>query len=45
LAQRKDELQRLCVRTGWQYGLHNTEKSPQSGLLWLYQAISGGARL
>ena len=45
LAQRKDELQRLCTRTGWQYGLHNTEKSPQSGLLWLYQAISGGARL
>jgi uncharacterized protein (DUF58 family) len=45
LAQRKTDLQRLCARTGWQYGLHHTEKSAQSGLLWLYQAISGGARL
>jgi uncharacterized protein (DUF58 family) len=45
LAERKADLQRLCVRTGWQYGLHHTEKSAQSGLLWLYQAISGGARL
>jgi uncharacterized protein (DUF58 family) len=45
LAARKAALQRLCARTGWQYGLHHTEQSAQSGLLWLYQAMSGGVRL
>ncbi len=45
LAERKADLQRLCERTGWQYGLHHTEKSAQSGLLWLYQAMNGGARV
>ncbi|MEP1591159.1 DUF58 domain-containing protein [Sulfitobacter sp.] len=39
LAARKDELQQLCVRTGWRYGLHHTEASAQSALLWLYGAL------
>jgi uncharacterized protein (DUF58 family) len=39
LAARKDELQQLCVRTGWRYGLHHTNASAQSALLWLYGAL------
>lgn len=39
LAERKAELQRLCTLTGWQYGLHHTENSAQSALLWLYAAL------
>ncbi len=41
LAARKDELQALCIATGWQYGLHRTAESAQSALLWLYNAIDG----
>ncbi|MDF3415263.1 DUF58 domain-containing protein [Sulfitobacter sp. M57] len=43
LAQRKAELQRLCALTGWQYGLHHTTTSVQSGLLWLYAALDARA--
>ena len=39
LADRKAELQRLCALTGWQYGLHHTNGSAQSALLWLYAAL------
>ncbi|KZX97699.1 MAG: DUF58 domain-containing protein [Sulfitobacter sp.] len=39
LAARKDELQQLCARTGWRYGLHHTNASAQSALLWLYGAL------
>ena len=39
LAARKAELQRLCALTGWQYGLHHTDASAQSALLWLYAAL------
>ncbi|MEW9918119.1 DUF58 domain-containing protein [Marimonas sp. MJW-29] len=39
LAERKAELQRLCTLTGWQYGLHHTDHSAQSALLWLYGAL------
>ncbi|MDW4498275.1 DUF58 domain-containing protein [Sulfitobacter sp. D35] len=39
LAARKTELQRLCSVTGWQYGLHHTDASAQSALLWLYRAL------
>lgn len=39
LAARKDELQQLCARTGWRYGLHHTDASAQSALLWLYGAL------
>jgi uncharacterized protein (DUF58 family) len=42
LAKRKAELQALCTLTGWQYGLHHTDASAQSALLWLYRAVDGG---
>lgn len=45
LAERKEELQSLCTLTGWHYGLHHTNTSAQSALLWLYGAMdvkSGG---
>jgi uncharacterized protein (DUF58 family) len=45
LAERKDELQHLCNVTGWQYGIHHTDASAQSALLWLYRALdTGGIR-
>ena len=43
LAARKDALQRLCALTGWQYGLHHTNQSAQSALLWLYGALDARA--
>lgn len=42
LAERKAELQQLCSVAGWQYGLHHTGSSAQSGLLWLWRALDGG---
>ncbi len=39
LAARKAELQDLCALTGWRYGLHHTDTSVQTGLLWLYGAL------
>jgi uncharacterized protein (DUF58 family) len=42
LAARKAELQDLCGLTGWQYGLHHTDASAQSALLWLYRALDTG---
>lgn len=39
LAERKAELQRLCALTGWRYGVHHTDSSAQSALLWLYGAL------
>ncbi len=45
LAERKEELQKICTVTGWQYGLHHTGASAQSALLWLYRALdTGGMR-
>ncbi|WP_299401685.1 DUF58 domain-containing protein [uncultured Roseobacter sp.] len=45
LAERKEELQKICTVTGWQYGLHHTDASAQSALLWLYRALdTGGVR-
>lgn len=43
LAERKDALQRLCAITGWQYGLHRTDASAQSALLWLHRALGSPA--
>lgn len=43
LAARKDELRRLCARTGWRYGCHHSSDSAQSALLWIYRAMDGGA--
>ena len=39
LAERKAELQSLCTLTGWRYGIHHTDSTAQSGLLWLYGAL------
>ena len=39
LAARKDALQQLCALTGWRYGLHHTDASAQSALLWLFGAL------
>ncbi len=39
LAARKQQLQQLCALTGWHYGLHHTNSSAQSALLWLYSAL------
>jgi uncharacterized protein (DUF58 family) len=39
LAARKDALQKLCLRTQWQFGVHHTNSSAQSALLWLYHAL------
>ncbi len=43
LAVRKQELQDLCALTGWHYGLHHTDTSAQSALLWLYGALDAKA--
>jgi uncharacterized protein (DUF58 family) len=43
LAERKAELQALCALTGWHYGLHHTDASAQSALLWLYGALDARA--
>lgn len=43
LAERKAELQALCAVTGWQYGVHHTDRSTQAGLLWLYGALDAKA--
>ncbi|WP_050929179.1 DUF58 domain-containing protein [Aestuariivita boseongensis] len=42
LATRKAELAQLAQATGWQLGLHHTNDSAQSALLWLYRALDGG---
>ena len=43
LAARKAELQSLCALTGWHYGLHHTDGTAQSALLWLYGALDARA--
>lgn len=43
LAERKAELQSLCTLTGWRYGVHHTDSTAQSGLLWLYGALDARA--
>ncbi len=42
LATRKVDLKRLCRATGWHLGLHHTDQSAQSALLWIYRALDGG---
>ena len=39
LAERKDALQSLARRTGWQYHCHHTDASASAALLWLYGAL------
>lgn len=43
LATRKGELQHLCNATGWRFGLHHTDASAQSALLWIYRALDTGS--
>jgi len=43
LAERKAELQSLCALTGWHYGLHHSQSTAQSALLWLYGALDARA--
>ncbi|MEP3329987.1 DUF58 domain-containing protein [Sedimentitalea sp.] len=43
LAERKARLAHLCRSTGWHLGLHHTNDSAQSGLLWLYHALDRGS--
>lgn len=43
LAERRDELQRVCTATGWRMGLHHTSQSAQSALLWIYRALDGSS--
>ncbi|MEM9549742.1 MAG: DUF58 domain-containing protein [Pseudomonadota bacterium] len=42
LASRKEALADLCRVTGWRLGLHHTNDSAQSALLWIYRALDGG---
>lgn len=39
LAERRDALQHLCRTAGWTFGVHHSDDSAQSGLLWLYHAL------
>jgi uncharacterized protein (DUF58 family) len=44
LAERKDRLATLARAVGWHYHCHHTGQPAQSALLWVYQALQGGAR-
>lgn len=39
LAARKDALQTICQKTGWQYVCHHTSDAVQPTLMWLYAAL------
>ncbi|MFT7044756.1 MAG: hypothetical protein ACJAYH_000011 [Celeribacter sp.] len=43
LAARKDALQNLARHAGWQFTSHHTDTPARVGLLWLFQALEGGA--
>ncbi|MBU2865947.1 DUF58 domain-containing protein [Pacificibacter marinus] len=43
LAERKDELQNLARQAGWRYECHHTDTPVQVALVWLFQALDGGA--
>ncbi|MCW5732078.1 MAG: DUF58 domain-containing protein [Alphaproteobacteria bacterium] len=42
LADRRRALAAICRRTGWSYLSHRTDRPPQTALLALYAALSGG---
>jgi uncharacterized protein (DUF58 family) len=42
LAERKERLAHLCRINAWHLGLHHTNDSAQSALLWLYRALDRG---
>lgn len=39
LAARKEDLNRICALTGWQFMTHHTDAPAQSALLWLHRAL------
>lgn len=39
LAERKDALQSLARKAGWQYHCHHTDRAGSSAMLWLYGAL------
>lgn len=43
MAARRLGLQDICRRVGWGFAQHRTDRSPQTALLALYNALSGGA--
>lgn len=43
LAERKDQLEQLTRRTGWQFHTHHTNAPATQALLWLYHALDGQA--
>ncbi|MCY4152105.1 MAG: DUF58 domain-containing protein [Aestuariivita sp.] len=43
LAKRKDEVADLARQTGWRSGVHHTDKSARTALLWLYQALNANS--
>ncbi|MGR3484473.1 MAG: DUF58 domain-containing protein [Paracoccaceae bacterium] len=43
LAERRAHLGRLCREAGWRFGLHCTDTSAASALIWLHGAVGGQA--
>lgn len=43
LAERKDALYNFARQAGWQYDCHHTDKPAQVAMVWLFQALDGGA--
>ncbi|MGL5011952.1 MAG: DUF58 domain-containing protein [Paracoccaceae bacterium] len=43
LAERKERLSTLARAVGWHYHCHHTGSPAQGALLWVYQALQGGA--
>jgi uncharacterized protein (DUF58 family) len=43
IAQRREALGSLCSAVGWSFSGHRTDRPPQTALLALYAALSGGA--
>jgi len=44
LGERRDALQSLCREAGWQMGLHRSDESALSALMWLYHAMARQGR-
>lgn len=42
LETRKAKLRELCRHAQWQFGIHHTNQTAQSGLLWLHRAMGAG---
>ncbi|MCY1126853.1 DUF58 domain-containing protein [Frigidibacter sp. RF13] len=43
LAERRDRLQALAAKAGWQFTIHRTDQPPMAALIWIH-TILGGAR-